>query len=137
LWVQPFSKGKIMRLLFIGLLVFASAVANAGADATPTAITLLNSAISDIDDHHALVTRVTIPANLALPPHAHPTEEFLYVISGETSLTLEGQKPVLLKAGSAYKIPARAIHSASTDSVTAEIIVFRIQPNGQPVRIKQ
>jgi quercetin dioxygenase-like cupin family protein len=126
---------RIILLVFILTLAFGLQAQDISAK--PSATNLINSSISDIDDHHALVTKVIIPANLSLPPHAHPTEEFLYVISGQTTLTLNGQKPLLLKAGTAFKIPARIVHSASTDSVTAEIAVFRIQPNGQPIIIQQ
>jgi len=113
----------------------ASATAFAAAPATPTAETLINSTIEAIDSHHALVTRVTIPAHVSLPPHAHPSEEFLYVISGETVLMVDGEVEQRLTAGMAAKIPARTVHVARTGDVTAEVIVFRVHPNGQPVRI--
>lgn len=123
-----------MRILGIAVLLGASLAVSA-VEAKPSAETLINSAISDIDSHHALVTRVNIPAGLTLPKHYHPTEEFLYVASGSTILAIEGEREQLLTKGMAAKIPAKAVHTASTTDGAAEVIVFRIQPNGQPVRI--
>jgi len=124
-----------------GVFAFCASAAifaapNAIANDAPSAETLINSPLEAIGSHHALVTRVTIPANLSLPPHAHPSEEFLYVISGETTLAVEGEDAQVISAGMAAKIPARALHVASTGAMTAEVIVFRVHPNGQPIRIE-
>lgn len=123
-----------MRILGIAIFLGLSAPA-LSENSAPSAEALINSAIADIDSHHALVTRVSIPAGLTLPKHYHPTEEFLYVASGSTILAIEGEKDQLLTKGMAAKIPAKAVHTAITTDGAAEVIVFRIQPNGQPVRI--
>ena len=125
-----------MRILSLAIFLALSASAFADDDApAPSAEALINSAIADIDSHRALVTKVTIPANFTLPTHYHPSEEFLYVMQGTTELRIEGQPAQILTAGMAVTIPAKAVHTAATLDGLAKVIVFRIQPNGQPVRI--
>jgi len=126
-----------MRIfLLAGLALGLSVAANAEVPPEkPSAKTLIDSVLEAIDSHHVLVTRVSIPANIELPMHFHPSEEFLYVIEGETILRITGQPDQLIKAGMATEIPARAVHTAITKDMASEVIVFRVHPNGQPVRM--
>ena len=125
-----------MRILSLAVFLALSTAAFANEDApAPSVEALISSAIADIDSHRALVTKVTIPANFTLPLHYHPSEEFLYVMSGATELRIDGQPIQPLTAGMAATIPAKTVHTAATLDGPAQVIVFRIQPNGQPVRI--
>jgi len=125
-----------MHTILVAFMFSFSVTASAAeTDSKPNAETLINSAIADIDSHHALMTRVSIPAGFKLPRHYHPSEEFLYVIEGSSVLQIDGQPDITLSAGMAAKIPAEAVHTAVTTDKAAEVIIFRVQPNGQPVRI--
>ncbi|UTW54568.1 cupin domain-containing protein [Kordiimonas sp. SCSIO 12610] len=95
---------------------------------------LLKSDIQSVADHEVLISRVTMQPHQTLPRHTHPTEEYLYVLSGKTILKLDGDKNIELIAGTAYKIPAKTIHSALTTDEITEIIVFRVHTKGKPVR---
>ena len=123
-----------MRISTLAAIFGLSASACAGESA-PGAEALINAAIADIDSHRAMMTRVSIPAGLTLPRHYHPTEEYLYVAKGSTILRIEGEADRVLNMGMAARIPAKAVHTALTKDSEAEVIVFRIHPNGQPVRI--
>ncbi|WP_262694779.1 cupin domain-containing protein [Kordiimonas aquimaris] len=121
---------RIFSIAFIFLLSAGSWAQAAGPKATP----LLQSDITGVPSHQALMTRVELPANATLPMHYHPTEEFMYVIAGEAFLRIEGQEDKLISAGTSGKIPAGMIHTAVTRDKAAEVVVFRVHPKGQPVR---
>lgn len=116
--------------LMIGLSVSASA-----QDTPVRAEGLINSPITTAPGHDMLMTRVRIKANTVLPLHSHPTEEFLYILSGEAILRIEGRRDQLLKTGAAVVIPAGEVHTAVTHNSEAVALTTRVQPKGQPVRI--
>lgn len=95
---------------------------------------LLQSNLKSVDSHVVLLSRVTIQPHQNLARHTHPTEEFLYVVKGETILHQQNADDIHLSAGQVYKIPPQTIHSASTKAQAAEIIVFRVHEKGKPVR---
>lgn len=123
-----------MRQLWMGLALMASS--GAIADEKPNIEGLLESSLEAIDSHQVLMSRVTVPAGSSIPYHYHPSEEFLYVVSGSVTLKIQGQPDRQLQAGTAQKIPAKAIHSAATNELESEIIVFRVHPSGMPVVMK-
>jgi len=96
---------------------------------------LIASAITGIESHKALISKVTIPAHTTLPRHYHPTEEYLYIMSGSTTLQMDGEADKELTAGMAVIIPAGKIHAALTKNSPTEAMVFRVQPKDQPVRL--
>lgn len=104
-------------------------------DAGPTATPLLKSDITGVENHEALMTHVSLPPNATLPMHYHPTEEFMYVISGEAILRIKGKEDTVIHAGKAGKIPAGETHTAITRDKAATVVVFRVHPKGEPVRI--
>lgn len=110
-----------------------TAIATTAYSAPPAPETLIDSTIEAISSHRAIMSRVTLPAHTTLPRHFHPSEEYLYVISGTTTLKVDGQPDLLLKAGMAHQIPARAVHTAETGDTDSEVIVFRIHPKGHAV----
>ncbi|RME55388.1 MAG: cupin domain-containing protein [Caldilineae bacterium] len=52
----------------------------------------------------------TIEANAPLPPHSHPHEQVVNMLSGEFELTVEGKSQVL-KPGMVAVIPGGAEHT--------------------------
>lgn len=57
-------------------------------------------------------TIVELEPGTTAPRHSHPGEEIIYVLEGSWEYTLEGQPPVIVKAGGVLFIPAGKIHSA-------------------------
>jgi quercetin dioxygenase-like cupin family protein len=55
---------------------------------------------------------VELEPGTTAPRHSHPGEEIIYVLEGTWEYTLEGQPPVVVKAGEVLYIPAGVIHSA-------------------------
>ena len=57
-------------------------------------------------------TIVELEPGTTAPRHSHPGEEIIYVLEGTWEYTLDGQPPVIVKAGEVLFIPAGAVHSA-------------------------
>ncbi len=57
-------------------------------------------------------TIVELEPGTTAPRHSHPGEEIIYVLEGTWEYTLEGQPPMIIKAGGVLFIPAGTIHSA-------------------------
>jgi hypothetical protein len=78
------------------------------------------------------VIRLNVPPNIEVPPHTHPTDEHVTVISGAIGF---GEGPVfdktkgrLLPAGSYYHLPARTRHFAWTGPEGAVIQAHGVGP---------
>lgn len=121
-----------MRTFFFAA---ALCLSQAGVAETPAPAVeaLLHEPLQDIKSHNVMMSRVSIPPGANIPPHFHPSEEFLYVIKGSMTLKIEEQADIHLQAGSAQKIPARAVHTGINHNEHSEIIVFRVHPKGKPV----
>lgn len=123
---------------------FAHSVADESAPPTvesPDAVTelkfesLLTVQLEGVEGTDVIVSRVTMPPNTALLKHWHPGEEFAYVLSGSTTLRMEGAADGTFGLGEIAKIPLKRVHSASTGEEGATILVFRIHEHGKPERI--
>ena len=56
--------------------------------------------------------RVDFAPDATAPRHSHPGEEIAFVLEGTIEYRIDGQPPVLLKAGQSLFIPKGAVHSA-------------------------
>lgn len=121
-----------MRAILASLLLVSSAAT--AQDAGPKVTPLVNSKITGVEGHNAIMSRVEIPANVALPMHCHATEEFLYVIEGRAILRIEGAEDRWLEAGMAAVIPAGAVHTGVTGDAPAVALTTYIHPEGAPIR---
>ena len=72
---------------------------------------------SDETDGKVTVMRMSAPAGTGSPPHTHPGEESLYVLSGELNVHI-GDDVVAAKPGSTFYFPAgtREFFEAVTDA---------------------
>lgn len=75
--------------------------------------------------------RVDFAPGSSFPEHSHPGEEIVYVIEGLLEYRLEGQEPVVLKAGEVLFIPSGAIHSARNVGTVnaAELATYIVEKN--------
>ena len=65
-----------------------------------------------IAGHEAIQVRVDFKPGTAFGMHAHPGEEIIYVLEGILEYEIDGERPVTLKAGDVFFIPAGKNHSA-------------------------
>jgi len=125
----------MFRQFLLGLCLLTLGSPALAQDAKFSAESLIKSPIAGVEGHNVLMSRVTIPANTSLPRHYHPTEEFLYILTGEAYLRIDGRDDQLLTAGMSAVIPAGEVHTAVTTSSDALALTYRVHPIGRPVRL--
>lgn len=78
--------------------------------------------------------RVDFAPGSAFPRHRHPGEEIIYVIEGAIEYQLDGEAPVILKAGDVLFVPDGAVHSAKNagDTNAAELGTYVVE-KGKPL----
>lgn len=117
------------------LSVLSLGATGVNADEVPKAESLLVSELQSVRGTEVIVSRVTIPPNTTLPKHWHPGEEFAYVIEGDVVLWQEGKSDVASTTGDVNMIPLQQVHTAISGDDGAIILVFRVHPQGEPVRV--
>ncbi|MHB1518795.1 MAG: cupin domain-containing protein [Acidimicrobiales bacterium] len=70
-----------------------------------------------------LVNEFEVPGGGAVYPHAHPTHEFYYVLSGRGIMTI-GEEDRAVSQGDLVHIPPDCVHSLRPQSDTAPIRCF-------------
>ncbi len=96
---------------------------------------IMTSQLELVEGTEIVVSYVEIPANITLPKHWHPGEEFVYVLEGSEVLWQKDKPDVHLKKGDVFKVPLKQIHTATTGEEGVTVLVFRVHEKGQPVRI--
>ncbi len=64
-----------------------------------------------VDGAKVIFGEIRIPAGTRAEAHTHPNEQFIYVLSGQCRMVIEGDERVV-GAGDLIHIPAEAVHSA-------------------------
>ncbi|MDQ0064873.1 cupin domain-containing protein [Chryseobacterium lathyri] len=62
--------------------------------------------------YETIQARIDLEPGTSVSMHSHPGEEVIYVLEGIFEYQLEGEKPVVLKAGEVLFVPAGRNHSA-------------------------
>jgi len=62
--------------------------------------------------YETIQARIDLESGTSVGMHSHPGEEVIYVLEGIFEYQLEGEKPVILKAGEVLFVPAGRNHSA-------------------------
>jgi quercetin dioxygenase-like cupin family protein len=82
----------------------------------------------------AYVERVKLPPNAMIPPHTHPDNENITVLSGSFGIgegaTADKAKGRVLPAGSFYYLPANMAHFAWAGPEGAIIQIHGVGPSG-------
>jgi quercetin dioxygenase-like cupin family protein len=106
---------KTSRIIAIAALVAATGLAALHAAQAQ----LVGSRRIDLQRHdlsapgrEVIQVIVELAPGTTAPKHSHPGEEIIYVLEGTWEYTLEGQPPVIVKAGEVLFIQAGTIHSA-------------------------
>ena len=77
---------------------------------------------------------VDLAPGVAFGKHWHPGEEIVYVIEGLLEYQVEGNPPMMLKAGDVLFIPARTIHAAkNVGNVNGAELATYVVEKGKPL----
>jgi len=125
---------RTTRIIAIAALIAATSLAALhGAQAQ-----LVGARRIDLQRHDLSVTGreviqtiVELEPGTTAPRHSHPGEEIIYVLEGTWEYTLDGQPPLIVKAGEALFIPAGVVHSARNvgSSLGRELATYIVDKN--------
>jgi quercetin dioxygenase-like cupin family protein len=66
--------------------------------------------------------------------HTHPGEEMGYILEGTLQLEIQGKKPVILKAGDSFFVPAGVVHDGKNiGKGPLKVLATYIVEKGKPV----
>jgi len=98
-------------VIALALVVASASAAQAPRPQGSTRTDLQRHDLS-VPGREVLQARVDFAPGASFPAHRHPGEEIIYVLSGTLEYGVEGQPPVILKAGDVLFVPAGVYHSA-------------------------
>lgn len=121
------------RMGILAMLIALVLAAGLEAQAPPIKRTPLQK--FDVPDtkYETVIGIAEIAADVAVGRHTHPGPESGYVLEGEFTLLVEGQSPLLVKAGESYKVPPGAVHDARTSGKGAKVIATYVVEKGKPL----
>lgn len=91
-----------------------------------------------VSGYEAIQVRVDFEPGKAFGMHLHPGEEIINVLKGTLEYVIEGEQPVVLKAGDVLFIPAGKNHSAkNVGKETASELATYIVQKGKPLVVLQ
>jgi quercetin dioxygenase-like cupin family protein len=139
-------KHRFLILIWtMGLVLFVSACGSTASVPPPTIPTVspaqgIGFASRDLADGHvdalptgtlfANILSIAQPANSSIPAHSH-VAIFIYVVSGTQTLSIQGQTPVTLEAGSATFLPNHVTHTHSNPGSSPNLwYVIGLRPRG-------
>ncbi|MNK81674.1 Cupin domain protein [compost metagenome] len=122
------------------LLLGAAALAGLTAFLTPATASAQQSGISrtnlqrhdiSVSGHETIQARIDFQAHSAFGMHNHPGEELIYVLEGTFEYQIEGEKPIILKAGDVLFIPKGKNHSAKNvgNGEASELATYIVEKN--------
>lgn len=87
-----------------------------------------------VPGREAIQVRIDFEKGTAFGQHKHPGEEVIYVLDGVFKYSIEGQSPVILKAGDVLFIPAGTVHAARNigKSKAVELATYIVE-KGKPL----
>jgi quercetin dioxygenase-like cupin family protein len=99
---------------------------------------LMKTALAGMHGTEAHVIRFEMPPGWIGGKHYHQGHVFVYVLEGSMTLELDGEAPVTVGAGEMFhELPGQVMRATnpSTDK-ELKLIVFQLNPAGQPLMIK-
>ncbi len=99
---------------------------------------LVQEKLEGVQDREVIIKRFDIEPGYVGGRHSHTGPVYVYVVSGELTVDIDGVGRSLVKAGEIYKEPiGRVMHArnmSTSDSLT--IVVFQVGESGKPMMIK-
>ena len=95
---------------------------------------VLEGPIAAAPGHHLVLGDLVATPGMVIPRHRHSGEEFLYVIGGSGTVTIEGQSDMVLGAGQGIRIEPGVAHSGVAGAQGMRAISSWVVVNGQPLR---
>src|SRR6478609_1639303 len=132
---------KTYKNLLLGAVTFVGVTAfltPGAAFAQQSGISRVNLQRHDISvlGYETIQARIDFEANSAFGMHNHPGEEVIYVLEGTFEYQIEGEKPIILKAGDVLFVPAGKNHSTrNVGNVKASELATYIVEKNKPLLV--
>jgi quercetin dioxygenase-like cupin family protein len=126
---------KLGCALLLGIMAGGSGTA---AEQEAAVTNLFQGPLGVADGVEVVSYRVAAPGGApAVPRHRHHGDEFLYVLDGAVTVTMEGAAPATVRQGEMFHVPYGIAHTAQNASETeaGRVLVFHVKEAGQPVRV--
>jgi quercetin dioxygenase-like cupin family protein len=126
------------RLEFFSCIIGAAiglAAAGSGALAQTAAISRTTLQQTEYPDgkHVCIQQLLEIAPNTPVIRHTHPGIEWGYLLSGNLTLSIQGQPDRLLKAGDSYLIPLEAPHNGHAGPEPLRVVANFCVEKGKPL----
>jgi quercetin dioxygenase-like cupin family protein len=134
-FVKPILAGLLLAqaLMSAPMSACAAAVQQSPPDASVAAL-LTRDLVSDPAKEVVMLT-VTYPAAGASLPHRHDAQVFVYVLEGELTMQVRGQRAVTLRSGQTFYEAPEDVHIVSANAsktAMAKILVLMIKDKAKP-----
>ena len=87
-----------------------------------------------IAGREAVIARVEVAGGGRAGRHTHPGDEISYILEGEATLTIDGERPKVVKAGESFVIPAGVVHDAhNMTGAPLKLIGVYVIEKGKPL----
>ena len=123
-------------VMMLGVVIGATGSRLLGAQPVPLKMNeVLKADVVGMEGVEVVVNLTEFAPRATSGKHTHPGHEVAYVLEGSGVSEVEGQDPVVRKAGTVTYIPAEKVHESKNASTTEpmKLLVFRIHPKGQPI----
>ena len=131
--MNAFNKSLSSAIAILGL-IFCLLPSQSNAQQAGIKRTQLQRHELGVPGFEAIQVRVDFEPGAAFGMHTHPGEEIINVLEGLLEYVIEGEKPVVLKAGDVLFIPAGKNHSArNVGKVKASELATYIVQKGKPL----
>lgn len=96
---------------------------------------VLEGPIAAAPGHHMVIGDLVAAPGMVIPRHSHSGEEFLYVIGGSGTLSIDGKPDIQLKAGQGLRIAPGEVHGGAAGAEGIRAVSSWVVVNGQPLRM--
>jgi quercetin dioxygenase-like cupin family protein len=131
------GRATLRRATALGALALAALPAAAIGQASAVHRTTLQEQPFPPPNLHTVTVRVIVDPGGEVLPHTHPGVEMGYVLSGEATVSVQGQVPQRLSAGDSFSVPPNTVHSVSNAgagplTLLSTYVVDRNRPLSSP-----
>jgi quercetin dioxygenase-like cupin family protein len=131
-------KLKIGIALFTGIALVTAGIAglNAQQGQVPASVgkveQIVLEALSDAAGKEVWMATASFPAGAKVPRHFHYGDEIHYVLEGSWTSEVDGQPPVVKKAGEWDMVKREVVHGGTIGNTPTKLIVIVIGDKGKP-----
>ena len=128
---MKYSKAIVLTVSVASCLMGAAGLMAQSGSLTRT---LVGKADVSMPGREAVVARVEIAGGGRAGRHTHPGDEITYVLEGEATLVIDGDRPKVVKAGESFVVPAGLVHDAhNMTGAPLKVVAVYVVEKGKPL----